>query len=40
MKASEIEALEHFTHQFALRMNNHKQYSKKEVAMALEDIAD
>jgi site-specific DNA-methyltransferase (adenine-specific) len=26
--------------QFAVRMNNHKQYSKKEIAMALEDIAD
>jgi len=28
------------TNQFAVRMNNHKQYSKKEIAMALEDIAD
>ncbi|HUS73081.1 MAG TPA: DNA methyltransferase [Sedimentisphaerales bacterium] len=26
--------------QFAVRMNNHKQYSKKEIAMALEGIAD
>ena len=26
--------------QFAVRMKNHKQYSKKEIAMALEGIAD
>jgi len=40
MKVSEIELLEHSANQFAVRMNNHKRYSKKEIAMALEGIAD
>src|SRR4030042_1649890 len=32
--------LELVANQFAVRMNNHKRYSKKEIALALEDIAD
>ncbi len=32
--------LELFANQFALRMNNHKRYSKKEIVMALEGIAN
>jgi tRNA G10 N-methylase Trm11 len=32
--------LELVANQFAVRMNNHKRYSKKEIAKALEDIAD
>ena len=32
--------LELAANQFAVRMNNHKRYSKKEIAKALEDIAD
>ena len=32
--------LELVANQFTVRMNNHKRYSKKEIAMALEGIAD
>ena len=32
--------LELVANQFAVRMNNHKRYSKKEIAMALEGVAD
>lgn len=30
--------LKHFTNQFAVRMNNHKKYSEKVIAMALGDL--
>ncbi|MHC4643170.1 MAG: DNA-methyltransferase [Planctomycetota bacterium] len=37
---SDKNLLELVTNQFAVRMCNHKQYSKKEIAMALKGIAD
>ena len=37
---SDKNLLELVANQFAVRMNNHKRYNKKEIAMALEGIAD
>jgi len=37
---SDKNLLELVANQFAVRMSNHKKYSKKEIAMALEGIAD
>jgi DNA modification methylase len=37
---SDKNLLDLVANQFAVRMNNHRQYSKKEIAMALEGIAD